>query len=448
MAKPAAKTTAKPAAPAKSTPAKSTPAAKAAAKAAEVETEEVEIAEGSTIVFTGYADDVPQEERLLTEGESYEVVGFTEPEGDDPGGDILVQIENPDFNAKKRESESNPKFVTTAVMEGEYELAGDEEGDAEEEAEEDAAEEAAEEVVEEAPKTKAKAGAKATGKTASKTADKAEAAKAPAKKTVGKPAAKAKTKEAEPEAEETADADALPDLENEDPEVLALIEGSEDLVEVAQSLESEVAVSEYRLGGILYHIKKDKAYLGVENGEELYGPTVKGGFAAFLRDYFNVEYRKAMYLIDIYVAFTMAGIENPAEKVAAMGWAKAAKIARPMMADDSTPDDLIELASTHKLADLSEALKDSVTVGGTREGGTKVERLTLKFRLLADEGASVNGVLEAIKEQHGLVDIGAALVWLCDEFTSQHVGEAAETAKAPAKKTVGKPAAKKATAKA
>ncbi|MGL5098157.1 MAG: hypothetical protein ACRDD1_21435, partial [Planctomycetia bacterium] len=276
---------------------------------------------GTPISFLGYDQSVPAEEQYLTQGETYEIAGFTEASGDDvnasdydAGGDPYVMIANPSFNPKARETDANPKLIAIPVYEGEYEVAPA----AEPEPEPEAAPAAAAPAAKTAPKKAALAPAAKTAAPAAKTA-------APAAKTAGKKAAPAPAAPAEPEGEPE-DPDAMPDLEGEDEEVLALVGSGRDMIEVAQELEQTAATSEYRLGGVLFHIKKNKTYLTVEGGA---GYAEKGGFGAFLKDYFNVEYRKAMYLIEIYIAFTQAGIESPADAVARMGWAKASKIARP-----------------------------------------------------------------------------------------------------------------------
>lgn len=416
--------TAKKAAPA----AKKTVAAPAPAPAPAAD-EGVTMDVGTSISFLGYDESVPAEEQYLTQGETYVIAGFTDPSGTegeedyDAGGDPYVMIANPSYNAKARESDANPKQIAIPVYEGEYEVL----------AEEAAAEEAAP-----APAPAAKTAKKAApaAAPAAKTAAKAPA---PAAKTAGKKAAPAPAAPAEPE-EPAEDPDAMPDLEGEDEEVLALVSGDRDLIEVAQELEATAATSEYRLGGVLFHIKKDKTYLNVEGGEQY---AEKGGFGTFLRDYFNVEYRKAMYLIDIYIAFTQAAIENPAEAVARMGWAKASKIARPMQLEGANPTDLVSLAENNTLADLSTAIKEQVEVGGTRTPGTKVTRTTLKFRLLDQEGATVTQVLEAVQSAQSLKDIGEALVYVINDWAANNAGTSAASA-APRQAAVGKPAAKKA----
>lgn len=434
--KPAAKSAA-PAAK-KAAPAAAKPAAKAVAKPAPApepepveETSALEV--GTKIVFNGYGEDVPAEEQFLTAGETYEIAGFTEADeaAGDPGGDPYVLIPNPDFNSNKKESDDNPKTVAVAMVEGEYDVAAEEEVE--------------EEVAAPAP---APAKTAAKGKKAAAAAEPAPAAKG---KAVGK---KAAPKAAEPEvAEEPEDPDALPELEGEDEEVLAMVSGDRNLIEVAQELEANAAQSEYHLGGVLYHIKKDKAYLEVEGGEVYNVP--REGFNQFLADFFNIGYRKAMFLIDIYRAFTTMGIENPAAKMAELGWTKASKIARPMLAEGANVEDLIQLAETNTVEDLSTALKEQVTVGGKVEGGTKATRTTLKFRLMEQEGATVVGILDAVQASQSLKDIGEALVFILSDWASTNIPKSAATAAPrqtavgkPAAKVAAKPAAKKAAAKA
>jgi hypothetical protein len=412
-------------------------AKKAAAKPVAAKQEVVEEATvevGSQIRFTGYADDVPEDEQYLEVGSVHEVVGLTEAEGEDPGDDPIVEIENPNFDAKKKEHpEKNAKTMHVAVLLSEMELVEGEEEAAEEVAPAPAAKKVA-------PKAAAKPAAKAAAAPA-----KAEKAKVtPAKK--GSKVAKAEAP-AEEEAAEEEKVDILDvDLESEDAEVLALIEGTENIIELAQELDGNIATDEWRLGGILYHIRKDKKYLEVEGGEAY---AEKGGFEVFLTEMFNVGYRKAMHLIKIYAAFNIAKIENAAEKVAQIGWTKASKIAPVILkAEDPAAEatELVELAENNTVEDLSTAITEQVTVGGTKgTGGEKKARTTLKFRYFEQEAATVNSILETAKETLGVQDIGEALLHVLQEWANANAGGSA-TAKSAPKQKVAAPAAKKVVA--
>lgn len=406
------------------------PKAAPAAKQEVPAEEDAVLAVGSKVKFLGYGEEVDEADRILVVDEIYEITSFTPAEGDDPGGDPVVTIPNPDFNSKKKEHpESNPKTLDIQVFGEEVEFF-------EEEAEEA-------EVV--AP-AKAVAG-KAKAAPAKAVAAPAKAVPAKAAKAAPAKTAPAKTK-AVPKAEKVPEPDA-PDvldtvLENEDAEVVALVEGSDDLIATAQELESKAATTEYQFGGILYHIRKEKKFLEVDGGDQY---AEKGGFEKFLQEYFNVEYRKAMYLIKIYIAFNVAGVEDASGVVAAMGWTKASKIAPLMLLEGQKPDELIELANSSTVNDLSTAIMDSKRIGGAP--GEAKKRLTLRFRFFEEEAASLNAILDAAKDQLALKDVGEAMSHIIQEWASEHGGgevskdAAPKQTAAPAKKV---PAAKKTSA--
>lgn len=419
------------------------------------------IMEGSQVRFLGYDDSVDEGDQILVADEVYTVVGFTEPEGDDPGGDPIVQVPNPDFNAKKKEHpETNPKMMDVQVFLNEIEVVeGEDDADEEVEVVEEVqpapvaapapaakktktkkaeVAKAVEEVVEEeAPEVEevVEAPKKAAAKTV-KVEKAAPAAKKVAAKTVTKAAAKkvAAKAVAKAAAKTEDDEDTVPELEGEDPNVLAIVEGAEDLIAAAQDLDDQVAHNEYTMGGLVYHIKKNKLHLEItgEDGTPLYAG--KGGWDSFLIDHFKMEYRKAQWLQGIYVHFTLAGIENPAEVVARIGWTKAKTIGPLFSAEGTDAGDLIELAETNSAADLSAAIKGSEHVGGTK--GTKGEKKqTLRLRLVEAEAKAVEAILETAAEQYGLANIGEALVQIVTEWSAEHAGGVAQEEDAPKQST-------------
>lgn len=402
--------------------------------------EEVAFEAGQSVKFLGYGEDVPDNERVLEVDAVYEIVEVTE------NGNPIVEIENPDFNGKKKENaETNPKLIQVECFPEEVEVV---EGEGEAEAEAEAAPEKP--AAKTASKGKAAAKEAPATKTAAKATGKGKAAEAPAKKT----AAKKGAAKSEAEAAEEEKVDPLEvDLDNEDEEIVALVEGSDDLIATVQELEAEVGHTEWKMAGLLYHIKKAKTYLELEGAAEAGYDDGVEGFRKFLLDYFNIDYRKAMYLIEIYVNFTLAGIENPGEVVATLGWTKAQKIAKPMLIEGQDPAELVELATETAANDLSEIIKERVSVGGEKgTTGEKKKRITLKFRFFEAEAATVETILTTVKDQLGLKDVGDALLHILSEYDAANGGAAAEeeapaqtkAAAAPAKKV----AAKKTTAKA
>lgn len=383
---------------------KGTKAVKAAAAPSDAEV-------GGYVKFLGYDASVPANEQVLTKDEAYEVVEKT-----DDG--YVVKFDNPDFNPKKKENaETNPKTLETDVFKNEVTLA---------ETPADAV------AAPTATVTKIKAG-KAPKAPAAPVEKAPKAAKAP----------KAPKPPKEPKV--VVDKDALPELtaEQEDADVLALVNESEDLVATAQELEGDIARSEYHIGGVLYHIKKSKSYQELD-------ATYKenGGFAAFTKDYLNIDYRKAMTLIDIYVTFSQLGIENPADRVAEIGWSKAAKITGPMLEEGAVVEDLLQLAKENSSLDLSIAIKETTgNVGGTK--GEQVKRVTVKFRFVEEAGTGVMAIINQVKETQGFATAEEALSFILDEYVMEHAPEVAKEAAPSQKAPVGsaKPRAAKAQTK-
>lgn len=436
------------------------------------------VKKGDKVIFKGYEETPEDGADLLVEGNEYEVAEVNKEDGS-----VAVIVDNPDFNPKKKESESNARTILTDIFFEELELpkgskakgkakAEEPEDDADEEGEEDAdGEDEAEE--EPAPKAKTKAPAKTAAKAApakGKAKPKAEepedepeegyegedgdeeepapkkaaakkapakaAAKTPAKKAAAKSKApvksKAKAKAKEEEAEESDDPYGDLDEEQEDQEILGLVNDAEDILELARETVEESSALEYKLGGVLFHVRKSEAYKELD---ERYAE--KGGFSLYLLEHLNVEYRKAMYLIDIYYKWNKFGLE-PA-KVAQIGWAKAAKIAAVM--NEETADELIELAEANTVADLVEHIKTTYKEVGGAKGEKKVIKL-FKFKLAESAGIAVEEVLQSVAAGMGLKNLDEAFEHIVMEWSTEHPIEA------PAKKVSGKAATKQTNGKA
>ena len=66
---------------------------------------------GQVVKFLGYSEDVAEAEQVLTEGGQYKIVEVN-PEEEM----IAFEVENPDFNPKKKVSESNAETVVVEVF--------------------------------------------------------------------------------------------------------------------------------------------------------------------------------------------------------------------------------------------------------------------------------------------------------------------------------------------
>lgn len=360
-----------------------------------------EYKKGMKVKFKGYAADTPEDEQVLAEDGEYTI---EEVEKTKEGTTLVVRADNPNFDPDVAESKKNQRTILVDVFSDEVDIVADKP-------------------------------AKGKGKAVAAT-------KAPRGRTK---AAKEDTKEAaEEEVEE---------LENEDEEVVKLIEDSDNVLELAQELSEEGAALDYKLGGVLYHIRKDKSYVKLDKKY-----AENGGFGLYVKEHLNTEYRKAMYLIDIYVAFNKFGID--AAKVAELGWTKASKIAAVMTEENA--EELVELAGESTVSDLVDTIKESYKEVG-RKAGDRKKMITFKFRLFEDQADATSRILSGAAEQLGLKRLDDAFEHIVIEWGVEHglikkkdvparpveeEKEEAAPAKAKAKPAKAAAPAKKAAAKA
>lgn len=403
---------------------------------------------GDTIVFKGYSDEVGEDEQYMTEGEEYQILDVVETNDDDQS--VTVLVKNPKFNPKKKESEANPSDVQIVLFEEEFEVKkaskaaakpaakaatkpaakGKKAAEVEAEDADDAEEDAdAEEEAEEAPAPKAKA----KGKPAKAEAKPAAKGKADTK-AKGKTPAKSKAKPVKEAPAE--DVDPYADLEEdqESESIVEMVNEAEDLLELAKEVVEEESAVAFKLGGILFHVRKSGAYKELDARY-----AEKGGFNLYVMEQLNVEYRKAMYLIKIYYTTCKYGLD--ADRISAIGWAKAAKIAEVM--NEETAEELLELAESSTVADLT----DNIKVNYKEVGGVKGEKKKLrifKFRLFEENGEAVATTLEAAAAALGFKKLDDAFEHIVMEWAAEHP---VSKPKASTTKTT-KAAPAKATAKA
>jgi len=403
--------------------------------------------QGQEVVFTGFTaeseDEYPDNAELLEEGEVYEVAQVTESEDNETA--FLLRAENPEFDPDSRQSKKNPSHILVDVFADE--ISGDvpeesdeeeeEDEDLEDEEDEDEEDEEDEEEEEPAPRSKKK---KSKKKTVSKKKGKK---KASSKKKGKKKASKKLSTRADDEDEEEVDPD-LKDMiilteEEEDQEILALVNEADDVVELAQEYAEEAMATDYKLGGILYHVKISKAYKSVNKGAY----AGKGGWADFVSNELNLEYRKAQYLVDIYAKFNKYGIGG--EKVAELGWTKAAQVSRVMTEDNAA--ELVELAEESSVEDLKDTVRETYAIKGATPG-ERVKRITLKYRLAEEAGQIIAEYMNAAAESLGYDNPSEVFQHVITEWAEEHLDVAVtRKAKRTAKKALKEADTGKATSK-
>ena len=371
---------------------------------------------GDTVVFKGYADedDMPENGDLLVEGEEYKVLDYVEPE-DPEDGDPTYVLEVLDDDGEAVEVEIFTDEVTAPKA-----------------------------------KPKAKAKAKAPAKAKSK-------AKAPAKKKAAK--AKSTDEEEEDNSESgTRQEEIDPELkgiirlseDQEDPEILEAVNSAEDLIELAGELAQESANTEWRLGGILYHVRIGKDY---QQLDERYAE--KGGFRLFCAEVLKTDYRKAMDLVNIYTRFSAVGLG--AEDLQEMGWSKAALIQSSLT--EETADELVESANESTVVELKETIKETKAANTGKATKTVVKMTRFTYAIPEKDGKDVAGMLEMAREATDIQNDGELFAhivrgWAEDNLDLSQLAKvkrsqtaaankkAAAKEKAPAKKAAAKAKAK------
>jgi len=395
---------------------------------------------GDKVKFLGYDDSTEEKDRVLEEGEIYTVEEVGGPDGDDPDT-LSFRIQNPAFDEKKRVSKSNPETVLVDVFADEVELAEEEAPPAEEK-----------------PATRTR-GAKASAKPAAaeepEVKGRAKPAAKAAKATVkgkAKPAAKAKAK-----AEPVEKIDPLDvDIEQEDEEILKLVEeAGDELLDLAREMVEESSSVDYKLGGVLYHVRKSKAYQSLDDRyTQTANPSIGqlSGFQLYTQEQLGVDYRKAMELISIYVNFNLAGLSG--DTVAEIGWTKASKIARVLKDQikagveidkvGEIGEELVGAAGEQSVTELSETIRETYTeVGGTK--GEKKKTVKFLFKLFEDQAEGVKQVLESTMASMGFKKMEQAFEHIVMEWAAEHPMDDAPATKEDAK--ASRRAAAAATAK-
>lgn len=299
----------------------------------------------------------------------------------------------------------------------------------------------------EAPKPKKAATKKKVAKKKATAKKKVAAKKVAAKKTTAKKTAAKKVAAPAPKQDEVdEDLKGLIILERgeEDADILEMVEGTEDLLGLAQEMAEEAANMEYQLGGILYHVRVSKAYKDLKPAY-----AEKGGFALYTETELGIHYRKCMYLIDIYSVWNKYGLDK--QWISDHGWSKALLVAKNV--DEENADALMGAAEEQSVADLRETIKESFSKKGA-DNREIVKKMTFKFRLMEEPASLITDYLEMAMKQLGLDRPEQAFEHIVTEWATEHLDVSKTRRRArtdtldeqeakPVKKATAKPKARK-----
>lgn len=235
--------------------------------------------------------------------------------------------------------------------------------------------------------------------------------------TAPKAKGKAKAKEAPAEATEEEAPSSTDVVQIEDSEAVQKLLEDQDALAAARTLRNRVEESFFSLGGVLNHIVLTGAHKAA-------GFDGKRGFADYVKAELDIDYRKAMYLIDIYKTFRALGVSEA--QFSGIGWSKAKELTSIV-----TPDNLDEVLG--KARELSkDGLISWVKTTFVNEDGTprvgraprqgQVQKTKLQFALFADQAETVTRALEAAKGKVGTDDLAQALEFICAEWSQAAEG--------------------------
>jgi len=180
----------------------------------------------------------------------------------------------------------------------------------------------------------------------------------------------------------------------------------------------------FRLGGVLSKVQGEGWFMNA--GAET--------FKAWVESACGIQYRKAMYLINIYNCLVQSGI--PYEKVKGIGWTKLKELA-PIL-DTENVDDWVALANEMTVLQLIEqikaATKGSDDGGNTEEGKAPSDITTITFKLHKDQKDTVRAALDKAKHQTGSDVDTVALEAICMDY----LGKAGTKKPASLKELMGK----------
>jgi hypothetical protein len=191
--------------------------------------------------------------------------------------------------------------------------------------------------------------------------------------------------------------------------VAKIIKKSDDILDAAKNLVTQAEQTYFNLGGILAEIYRTKAY-----GEA--GYTGEGAWDAYLSQELGLEYRKAMYLIEIYKAFSKLDVDEA--RLASIGWTKIRLLAKHIKGlSQEDVDSLLDEAENMNRDELSEHIQE--TLVDASKGGKKEKIKKVKFggfSAFADEGEYIGAAIERAQELVEGGDYQAAMKHIIREW--------------------------------
>jgi hypothetical protein len=192
-----------------------------------------------------------------------------------------------------------------------------------------------------------------------------------------------------------------------DSDTVSKILETQDMLAAAKTLAVAAEETFISLGGVLKHIYDTGAHkqLGFDG---------KRGFADYMLKELNMQYRKGMYLIEIYAVSRRLNLDEAL--LAQIGWSKLKEISNKL--DEANAAELLEYARSHTREELVAHVRQSyVNAGDGSESPGRVLKTRLMFNLFDDQYQSVERALSAASAQIDKPTPESALLLITAEWS-------------------------------
>ncbi|QNJ59206.1 hypothetical protein [Vibrio phage vB_ValS_PJ32] len=197
---------------------------------------------------------------------------------------------------------------------------------------------------------------------------------------------------------------------------------AKEALPLAQQLIESNDYNEFKLGGILAVIDANAYWK--ESGSE--------SFKEFIESEFNLHYRKAMYLMNIYNCLVESGVEW--EQVKDLGWTKLKEICGKLTLENV--DTWVELARKCTTVQLTAEIKNRDADGNPKEPKADKdptdtpEVSTRTFQVHVEQKQTINDAVAKAKDEIETEHDNAAITHICEQFLQGKLGKKGSAAKA------------------
>lgn len=182
--------------------------------------------------------------------------------------------------------------------------------------------------------------------------------------------------------------------------------------ELVNELIDSGGVNDFRLGGVLARVQSQSE---TEGGEEWLDGHAS--FKELLDKKFNLQYRKAMYLIEIYTNLVEKQI--PWDAVSSVGWTKLKDLSKVLT--QKNVDAWVKRAEKLTVMQLQDVIRKSQNKGGDASEKETSAVTTMTFKLHPDQKDAIREALDkAKKESHTDVDT-VALHNICQAYLGNSI---------------------------